>query len=390
MRARGRLTNDAELPRLPSGAVGVLAARSPRSCARRRSRPRGAPGIPVTVALVSGLALVMLSVSGVFSIAASSGPARAAGAGKISAAARAAARVPASRPVAAGRTAAGRTASRLAASRFAASRSHASRQTPGPSSSLPPAVSGGDESDLAARFRDYLANRPGQASVAIYDAVTGRTVAFTDPAAPGFETASTVKLAILVALLEQAGPAANLSGYERREATAMINVSDNNAASALWSAVGGAPSMDDEFHRLGMTATVAAPAWGLTSTTAADQLSVLRTIAYPNSVLDTRARALADQLLDGVIPAQRWGVPGGVPPGVPVEVKNGWLPRADGWVINSLAHVHGDGRDYVMAVYTRHDPTMQAGIDTIVGLSKVAWNAAGARAPANRTDANQP
>jgi beta-lactamase class A len=315
---------------------------------------------------VSGLALVVLSISGVFSIAAPAGPPRAADGGTGSVAGPPAHRVPA-RPA-------------------------ASRPTPTPSSDLAPPASGAGESDLAARFRGYLADRPGQASVAIYDAVTGRTVAFTDPAAAGFETASTVKLAILVALLEQAGPAARLSESERREATAMINVSDNVAASSLWSAVGGAPSMDDEFHQLGMTATVADPAnmWGLTSTTAADQLSVLRTIAYPNPVLNVHARAIADELLDGVIPAQRWGIPGGVPPGVTVEVKNGWLPRAGGWVINSLAHVHGAGRDYVMAAYTRQDPSMQAGIDTIVGLSKVAWNAVGVRAPTKRTSMNQP
>lgn len=233
------------------------------------------------------------------------------------------------------------------------------------------------EPELAQQFRHYLASRPGHASVAIYDAVTGETVAVDDPSVDGFETASTVKLAIAVELLKQAGPAGQLSPAERRTATAMIGVSDNAAASRLWSAVGGSTAMDGLFRRLGMTSTVAGIAgyWGLTRTTAADQIALLRTVAYPNHVLSRADRAVAKDLLDGVIPTQRWGVPDGVPPAVSVEVKNGWLPRADGWVINSIGHVHGAGRDYVIAAYTRNDPSMRSGIDTVAGLSALAWKA---------------
>ncbi len=233
------------------------------------------------------------------------------------------------------------------------------------------------EPDLSEQFQEYLEGRPGHVGVAVYDAVTGRTVAVDDPAVPGFETASTVKLSILLGILERAGSSGRLSAGELRSAQAMIGVSDNAAASLLWRSLGGAVSMDALFQRLGMIRTKAGSGgrWGLTLTSAVDQLAVLRAVAYPNEILSDQARVTATQLLAGVVASQRWGVPGGVPPGVTVEVKNGWLPYDGGWVIASIGHVHGNGRDYVMAVYSRDNPSMQAGINTVEGLSRIAWEA---------------
>jgi hypothetical protein len=239
------------------------------------------------------------------------------------------------------------------------------------------AVRGAASSALATRFRGYLAGRPGHVSVAMYDAVAGTTAVYTDPAVAGYETASSVKLDILTALVQRAGASGRLTAREQALARRMISVSDNAAASALWAHVGGAPAMNAFFARLGMHATTAGPGgkWGLTRTTGADQLAVLRAIAYPGT-LSAAGRATVNGLLRTVIPAQRWGLTGGVPAGVTVELKNGWLPRTSGWVITSLAHVHGAGRDYIMAVYTKNGPSMQAGVTTVQGLSALAWKAA--------------
>ncbi len=236
---------------------------------------------------------------------------------------------------------------------------------------------------LAARLRSYLAGRPGHVSVAMYDAVAGTAAVYTDPAVAGYETASSVKLDILTALVQRAGASGRLTAHEQALARRMISVSDNAAASALWADVGGAPAMNAFFARLGMHATTAGPGgkWGLTRTTGADQLAVLRAISYPGT-LSAAGRATVSGLLKTVIPAQRWGLTGGVPAGVTVELKNGWLPRTSGWVITSLAHVHGAGRDYVMAVYTKNGPSMQSGITTVQGLSALAWKAARSSAAA--------
>jgi hypothetical protein len=230
---------------------------------------------------------------------------------------------------------------------------------------------------LAGSFRSYLSGRPGQVSAAMYDPGTGLTVNVTNSSRTGWETASTVKLDILTSLLSASG-SGYLTAGQQTLAKPMISISDNDAASALWTQAGGSAGMNAFFARLGMTSTIAGTGgkWGLTKTTAADQLAVLRAVAYPGSVLSATARASADALLDQVISSQRWGLTAGVPAGVSVEVKNGWLYYDGGWVINSLAHVHGGGKDYVMAVYTRGSASMATGIETISGLSRLAWAAA--------------
>lgn len=232
---------------------------------------------------------------------------------------------------------------------------------------------------LETSFRTYLAGRPGHVSVAFQDAVTGTSVAVTDPAVAGYEMASTAKLNILAALVLQAGSSGQLSARQQALAHKMISVSDNASAVALWKDVGGEAGMNVFYARLAMTSTKAGSGryWGLTSTTAPDQLAVLRAISYPG-VLTAQQREVIRALLQTVVASQRWGLTGGVPSDVAVDLKNGWLPRSTGgWVITSLAHVHGGGgRDYVMAVYTKNGPSMASGVATVEGLSTIAWQAA--------------
>ena len=55
--------------------------------------------------------------------------------------------------------------------------------------------------------------------------------------------------------------------------------------------------------------------------------------------------------MENVSADQAWGVSGGVPAGVTVALKNGWLPLNDAntdWQINSIGWVSGDGRDYLL------------------------------------------
>jgi beta-lactamase class A len=252
--------------------------------------------------------------------------------------------------------------------------STAAPSTAAVTSATPPAAS--LVTTLSAQWQSYLASRPGSVSVALYDQTSGESVYMTKNTRAGWETASTVKLDILAALLSKTDASGQLAAAQLALAKPMISVSDNDAASALWDTAGGAGGMNAFYQSLGMTATTAGSNgyWGLTLTTALDQLQVLRAIAYPGPTLSTNAQAAATSLLDTVVSSQRWGLTAGVPAGVSVEVKNGWLPHGPGWVVDSLAHVHGAGEDYVMAVYTRDSATEAAGIATIAGLSQLAWS----------------
>ncbi len=225
-----------------------------------------------------------------------------------------------------------------------------------------------------AAVRSYLASRQGTITAAIYDAKTGRTYCYR----PGVEenTASIVKVDILAALLaERRTSHRTLSADETNLATAMIEDSDNDAASDLWEAAGGASAISRFDQAIGMRHTTPNTGgyWGYSTTTACDQVTLLRLIAYPNALLDQSDRSYELKLMFGVEPGQRWGVSAGVPAGVAVAIKNGWLPVEKTWQINSDGYVHGNGRNYVVSVLTADNPSERYGIDTIEGLSARLW-----------------
>ncbi|MFJ1750393.1 serine hydrolase [Streptomyces sp. NPDC088116] len=200
-------------------------------------------------------------------------------------------------------------------------------------------------------------------SVAVYDMKGGRETAFG--ADRTYVTASVVKVAVLAALLLRAQDTGRwLTAEEERLAAAMIERSDNDAATALRAAAGGVAGLDAAHARLGMTRTTAAPAWGLTRTTARDQLTLLRAVfggACGPPVLNGDSRRFLARLMGRVVPGQDWGVSaaaGGDPAGETAgraagetagggwALKNGWLPRTGSglWVVHSVGLVRDRSR----------------------------------------------
>lgn len=236
---------------------------------------------------------------------------------------------------------------------------------------------------LAARLsRDILAalgGRAGRYAVAVYDQGSGVTCQFN--AAAHFDSASVVKATILAALLrwrQETGQP--LSGAQRDLATVMITESDNEAATDLWNEVG--PARIQQFLDLaGMTQTQLGTDgyWGLTQITAHDELTLLQLLTSGNPVLDGSSRDYELDLMAQVIPAQRWGVPFGAPPGVTAYVKNGWLPDASGWHINSIGAFTGQGRDYLIVVLSGGEPTMGYGVETIQAVAEAVHRDLNAR-----------
>ena len=234
----------------------------------------------------------------------------------------------------------------------------------------------------------YLAGRQGTVLAAVYDVASGQTWHLGTGAAQ--DEASVVKLDILEALLARG--TGGLPADQEALARSMIEDSDNDAATSLWDAAGGAAGLTAYNVRAGLTGTTPSPCvtcagfpwpgWGLTSTVPDDQLRLLKQLVVPGSspLLSGAERAYALSLLENVAPDQAWGVSGGVPAGVQVALKNGWLPLNEAgtdWQINSVGWVRGDGRDYLIAVLSTGSPTEQYGIDTVSGLSSHVWTALG-------------
>ena len=231
----------------------------------------------------------------------------------------------------------------------------------------------------------YLAGRSGTVLAAVYDVRTRQSWRLGD--GPAQDEASVVKLDILETLLS-ASDGTGLSSDDQGLAEQMIEDSDNDAATSLWYAAGGTAGVAAYDDRVGLTKTTPSecvvcadfpwPGWGLTTTVPDDQITLLRQLIEPGPTLSAGEREYALSLLENVTPDQAWGVSGGVPAGVTVALKNGWLPLNDDstdWQVNSEGWVSGDGRDYLICVLTTGNPTEQYGIDTIGELSAMIWTA---------------
>jgi hypothetical protein len=255
--------------------------------------------------------------------------------------------------------------------------------TRGSTGSPRPAAAGEHADPFGTAAASYLSTRAGIALAAVYDVTTGQTWRLGQ-GQPQAE-ASVVKLDVLETLLAEQG-GSGLSASDRSLAQEMIEESDNTAATSLWYEVGGGTRIRSFNALVGLTHTTPSscvvcsgfpwPGWGLTTTTPADQLALLRELVKPSSLITKAERDYALSLMENVTPAQRWGVSGGVPAQVTVALKNGWLPLegADSdWQINSVGWISGGGRDYLMAVLSTGNPTEQYGIDTIDQLATMVW-----------------
>jgi beta-lactamase class A len=190
-----------------------------------------------------------------------------------------------------------------------------------------------------------------------------------------FDSASAVKATILAALLRKAHAEHRaLTPREHHLAWRMITESDNGAATALWDDV-GMYSLGRFLRLAGMDETLPGRNgyWGLTRITASDEVLLLRHLMVPNAVLTTAARRYELYLMAHVTPAQRWGVPAGVPRVFTVHVKNGWapLPPVPGWFVNSVGCFTHRHRGYSVVVLTQGSPTMHYGITTVEDVAEV-------------------
>jgi beta-lactamase class A len=176
-------------------------------------------------------------------------------------------------------------------------------------------------------------------------------------------TASVFKVEVLAGVLLRAqGQGRGLNAWEAERVRPMIARSANPPTNDLFSSLGGVSGIN-RLHRVFGLAETSTPSgtWGLTSTTARDQVKLLRQVLLGGRPLGEagRQRALAE--LAGVVPEQRWGITEGVPRGRVVALKNGFAgSRAHGWRLNSVGMVAGH---WLVATLTDGWPSEGRGID---------------------------
>jgi hypothetical protein len=251
--------------------------------------------------------------------------------------------------------------------------------TPTPTPTATPRLSASARTKLTGDLDRYLDTRSGQVSVAIRDLSTGITYGYNT----GLRTvtASIIKVDILEALLLRAQREdRRLTASERSLATRMIHVSDNDAATALWNRIGGTSGLAAANKKLGLRNTTPGSGgyWGSTTTSVADQIRILRALTSSGSPLSAASRKYVLGLMAGVDSTQAWGVSAAADDGDTTAVKNGWLPRAaDGgrWTINSIGRVRGDDHDYLIAVLSKNDSSMDEGVETVEHVAALVGKA---------------
>lgn len=254
-----------------------------------------------------------------------------------------------------------------------ASRSSASS----PAVVQPPATSELDQHKAALTAAlATMAAQPGapQFAVAVTDHRTGVTYAYG--ADEPFQTASVVKVEILAETLLQARQAGEPLNADQQElADKMIRQSDNGAASQLWKQNGDTEGLAAANATLGLTGTVPGinGYWGLTTTTATDQVHLLDAIANPAGPLGDSNQVLLN-LMGSVEADQHWGVSAAARPGESVELKNGWMQPVDDkspWTVNSVGRITGPNTDATIAVLSRGHTTLDAGIAFVQNIANL-------------------
>lgn len=225
----------------------------------------------------------------------------------------------------------------------------------------------------SARLSETSARRnatvAGRMVVSVTDLGTGVTAAYGS-LDQQFATASIVKVDILATLLLQKH--GKLSAGQQSLARRMIQQSSNGAATSLWRQIGAAKGLAQANRQFGLTSTVGGTRgrWGTTTTTAADQQRLLHDVFTADSPLDTRSRSYLKNLMGGVAADQDWGVSAAdTRPGATYYVKNGWLPRSKGWIVNSIGAVEHDGHQLLIVALSDGRVSKKTGVKLVEGAS---------------------
>ncbi|WP_345495633.1 serine hydrolase [Nocardia callitridis] len=212
----------------------------------------------------------------------------------------------------------------------------------------------GDMSSRIDQVDAYLQDRPGVTGYIVRDRVTGGFYANENAENPVW-TASTIKLAIAVDLLNRARVGAiGLPPEDRGLLESMLATSNDAATDQLWLKYGGLDRMafNNAFRNFGMTSLVPQPTssalfpdWSFQQCTPAD-LDRLMDYALTQMHPDDR-----NYLLDRMRKVdfnQHWGVWGAGSDQRP-GLKNGWSEEQGGWVVNSVGFAGPDER-YTLSI----------------------------------------
>jgi hypothetical protein len=210
----------------------------------------------------------------------------------------------------------------------------------------------------------YLRGRSGETAFATVDSqgrIGGAHLHRT------FVSASVVKAMLLVAYLRMLeAERRDLDAAGRALLVPMIEVSDNDAAAAVWYRV-GEPRVEALARRTGMSDFSVSGYWANAQISAADQA---RFFFGMERAIPRRFRPFARRLLSHIVDYESWGIPAVARPrGWRVYFKGGWRGTELGQLVHQAARLQRPRARVAIAVLTDGDPSMGYGIETIEGVT---------------------
>ena len=228
---------------------------------------------------------------------------------------------------------------------------------------------------VRAAGRRITAGADGFASFTLLDRHNGRRIGDPRSTERTFSE-STIKVWLAADLLAtRAAAGVPLTPYETARMTAMIRLSDDNAAEVIWRWLGADDSIEDMIEICRLQDTAVYPGWWSKTEISARDLARLGDCIVPgkNKFLSPAAGAPLLALMRSVDPTNAFGIQQANPagPGVRIAVKNGWTEHgsSDGtvWNVNCLG-IWGTDNRWVLAVTTRFPDAR--GLDYGAGLCR--------------------
>ncbi|MEI6709993.1 MAG: hypothetical protein WCL17_03320 [Actinomycetota bacterium] len=227
----------------------------------------------------------------------------------------------------------------------------------------------------------YLRGRTGVTSIAIYVHSSQQTLTLR----PGTlnHAASVAKVDLMAAYLYQLqlhNQEPSQSDYSKL--VGMIEFSNNEDAAYFYRLVGLCQGLTKFNSLIPLESTTpvcphgSIYGWGITNTTALDQLKVMSLFSGPNAILVSSSRILGLNLMRHISAGDTWGVSTGPLSQSEVAFKNGWSPLTSNsdWQINSIGWVNSQNRNYDVAIMTSHAPSFSYGVATTNRVAAMIWN----------------
>lgn len=229
--------------------------------------------------------------------------------------------------------------------------------------------------DLSGSIRRSVDWTTPNVDIAVYDIMDDRTTTYQKGELELNYTASIVKLSILVQLLHNQP---NLSDDQKRTAENMIRNSDNDSATKLFGQIGNDNGIATLYRNLGMWQSSASGTnrWGLTTTTAADQLKLMKLVYVNGDYISQSNKDYIKSLMGSVNPNQRWGLPSYAGSSA-LGVKNGWLPLGPNntdAIINSLSYVKNEKAEYILVQISNEDRSQNDGFNMLNRVGDATYN----------------